>query len=72
MGVAAHKFDPRFVFGPGWIELGRLEAELFAHFFANAAKVVGIEQDFGRVELFTDDGKVLGDTWDASLFGAFL
>jgi hypothetical protein len=60
---AAHELDA--------IELGRLEAELFANFFADAPEVVGIKQDFGRVELFTDDGKVLGDAWGAGLFGGF-
>ena len=60
---ATHKLDAK--------ELGGLEAELFAHFFADAAEVVRIEQDFGRIELLADDGKVLGDTWGAGLFGGF-
>ena len=46
--------------------------ELFAHFFADAAEVVRVEQDFGWIEFFADDGKVLGDAGGAGFFGGFL
>jgi len=58
---AAHELDAD--------EFGGLEVELLAHFFADAAEFFGIEQDFGRIEFFADDGKVLGDAGGAGLFG---
>ena len=61
---ATHELDAK--------ELGGLEAELLADFFADAAEVVRVEQDFGRVEFLANDGKVLGDAWGAGLFGGFL
>jgi hypothetical protein len=43
------------------VELGRMEAELFADFLADAAVGGGIELDFGGDVFFAYEGQVLGD-----------
>ena len=53
-------------------ELGGFEVELLAHFFADAAEVVRVEEDFGGIEFFADDGKVFGDAWGAGFLLALL
>ena len=61
---AAHDLDAE--------ELGGFEAELLAHFLADAPVAVGIKQDFGRIEFLANLGKVFRDTCGAGLFGSLL
>lgn len=47
------------------------ESELLAHFFADAAKVLGVEQNFERIDFLANHGKVLGDTRCAGFLRRF-
>jgi hypothetical protein len=58
------------VFGPDKldaIKLGGFEAELLAHFLADAAEGGGLKLDFGWNDLFALDGKVIRDARRAGL-----
>jgi hypothetical protein len=60
---AAHELDAD--------ELGGFVVELLAHFLADAAEGFGIEQDFGRIEGFSNNRKMFRDAGGAGLFGRF-
>lgn len=49
-------------------KLGALEVKLLADLLAHSTKGVGFELDLRRDDLFSLDGKMLGDAWRAGLF----